>query len=102
MEQVAGKLISVIDKSCEKCRGGCCRKFRVEVTGNDDVSWNMIYVRANTYWMRKQKDRMTCVALARNGKCTIYDKRPQVCKDFSIGESRCVIIQKERKREWHT
>jgi Fe-S-cluster containining protein len=60
----------------------------------------MIYVRANAYWMRKKADRLTCVALGKDGHCTIYNERPQTCKDFEVGESRCIKIQAEQKKRY--
>lgn len=54
----------------------------------DDVPEEMYYFRNNQYYMRKQKDRRTCIAL-QNGLCTIYENRPTECKQFEAGNPRC-------------
>lgn len=67
-----------IASACEKCRGGCCR-LHVEVIANDDVPRELII---NLYctWRR----------------WALFN-RPQVCRDFELGESRCLKIQKISK-----
>lgn len=79
---------------CEKCGGKCCSAYRVEVIGGlDDIDWEMIYMYGQTYWMRKKEDKMTCVAFE-DGKCSIYDRRPTVCRQFEVGEPRCLKLRK--------
>ena len=31
-----------------------------------------------------------CIALARDGRCSIYEDRPQVCRDFQRGSEECL------------
>ena len=78
---------------CEACGSTCCKSYRIEVLSSDDIDWSMIYTTEDKrYWMRKKEDRMTCVALIDN-RCSIYEKRPQTCRNYEVGEPRCLKLQ---------
>ncbi len=84
-------------EACGVCRGGCCVGLSVEVYPNDDVPDNMTIVRKNFRYMRKQRDHKTCIALV-EGRCSIYEIRPTVCREFWVGNPRCLSIQNKRCR----
>lgn len=76
--------------SCSVCQACCCR---LEVLLADD---NRIppALTAVDRWgggvMRRLGDGW-CAALDRNTMlCSIYEQRPQPCRDFAIGESECL------------
>ena len=47
-------------------------------------------------WVMRRLDDGWCTALDRNTKmCTIYARRPGVCRDYPMGESDCIV---ERSR----
>jgi len=40
----------------------------------------------------------TCNHL-KGGKCTIYDDRPKLCRDFEVGSKKCFIAMKGKNPE---
>jgi Fe-S-cluster containining protein len=48
--------------------------------------------------MKSNGDGYTCIALSEDGRCTIWDKRPQMCRDFEVESERCKAIRKEYNR----
>ena len=92
---------------CKSCLGKCCRSgFVIPVVPTDEIYGNKKYINcyfdfdqgreANT--MKSTGDGYTCIALDEiTGKCTIWGKRPQACKDFAAGGKRCNTIRQEIK-----
>ena len=66
--------------SCLKCAAKCCY-YLVEVLFCDDVPEEM--TTDDGYMI--QDDTGKCVALE-NGLCSIYERRPTVCKQFFCDE----------------
>jgi len=69
----------------------------VEVYGNYDIPVEYLIVRNKAFYMRKQKDHKTCIALNENNLCSIYNDRPEVCRAFTVDNPRCLSIQKKNK-----
>ena len=69
---------------CQQCNGKCC-VGEIEVLPSDVVSDNKIYSREGK--MRVKEDG-SCVALL-DGVCTIYDKRPAICRAFKVNSECC-------------
>lgn len=73
--------------ACAGC-GRCCHLV-VELRAGDLVPVEMIAVHADARCMDQHGDG-ACVALDRTTRlCTIYDARPQTCRDFNRGEVLC-------------
>lgn len=77
------------DIRCEQCRAVCCR-LQVLLIDDSAVPESMV---AYSEWggavMRREADGW-CTALDRHTmRCTIYAKRPQVCRDYEMGGSEC-------------
>lgn len=77
--------------SCKGC-GRCCRDFFVEIVGGVDdipdryVEWND----SNGADGMIRRKNGTCLALdEKTNLCTIYDRRPLVCKQFKKGSAEC-------------
>jgi Fe-S-cluster containining protein len=78
----------VIDK-CKRCNGACCRYITVQMPtpGSmeefDGLLWQMYHRDIKLF---KDVDGWhlliytPCLNLAKNGRCTIYDDRPNVCR----------------------
>lgn len=79
-----------MNDQCQQCGGKCCVGF-IDVYSNDEIYYDNTLVwevEGNAYDRIMQTDENSkCIALV-NGKCSIYDKRPQVCRWFEVG-SRC-------------
>ena len=72
---------------CAGC-GRCCH-LTVELRPGDRVAARFVVERAGVRCM-DQHGNGACVALdERTQLCTIYEDRPQTCRDFARGESLC-------------
>jgi len=93
------------DGLCEGCNAGCCT-MPVEVRASDLVRLGLIgedelraspkkvfnklakqgilksYRAATGLFMLVQKSNDDCIFLGANRLCTVYDKRPDVCREF--------------------
>jgi len=92
---------------CSRCEGQCCKVgFIVDVTPTDaiynDLEYVHKYVDLNSGIekrnMKSNGDGYTCIALAEDGRCKIWDRRPQACRDFAVDSERCKAIRKEYGR----
>jgi uncharacterized protein len=73
--------------ACVGC-GNCCHLL-VELALVDDVPAEFVVEHDGVRCMDQHGDG-ACVALDSVARlCTIYDRRPQVCRDFKRGESLC-------------
>lgn len=84
---------------CDGC-GACCRSYRVLVSAEDAARQPRIAAEGRTlaeheasaYW-RYQLFPLAfheaCCFLDGRNRCTIYDTRPRVCREFPAGDERC-------------
>ncbi|MBA4137294.1 MAG: hypothetical protein C0518_08265 [Opitutus sp.] len=73
--------------ACAGC-GSCCHLV-VELRAGDDVPEEFVVEHAGARCMDQRGDG-ACVALDPTTRlCTIYDRRPQTCRDFSRGTALC-------------
>lgn len=83
----------MVPDSCKGC-GACCSHLSVElIPGKDDVPDYMTeFVKdyAVDVEVMKQRTDGRCIALGKDNICTIYNRRPQVCKDFERGKPECI------------
>jgi uncharacterized protein len=76
--------------NCSNCPAACCR-LEVMLISDTGVPDRFI---ATDQWgsqtMRRLDDGW-CAALDRNTmRCTIYDRRPEICRDFAMGGQECL------------
>jgi Fe-S-cluster containining protein len=65
--------------------------------GDDDVPPEATVEDRWGGWVMRRLDDGWCAALDRaTMKCTIYDRRPGVCREYPVGGSDCLI---ERSRQ---
>lgn len=77
---------------CEGC-GRCCRLF-VELREGDDPPAELTVEYQGIRAMDQHSDG-TCVALdPLTRRCTIYERRPQTCRDFTRGSALCRKVLK--------
>jgi Fe-S-cluster containining protein len=81
--------------SCSTCQACCCRLevFLITDTGVPDrfieqsEAGGLVMARLDDGW---------CAALDRNTMlCTIYEKRPWVCREFEMGSYECRVERAE-------
>jgi len=92
----------MIEDPCRSCQGHCCKVgFIVEILSSDEIFndetlvWQNIRLAKN---MKSNGDGYICIALGKEGECTIWEKRPQACKDFAVNGERCKMIRKTYER----
>lgn len=76
--------------TCANCEACCCR---LEVLLISDTGVPDQFIETDKWGgMRMARlDDGWCSALDRNTmRCTIYEKRPQVCRDFEMGKYECI------------
>ena len=73
--------------ACAGC--GLCCHLVVELRPGDDVPAELVAVREGVRCLDQHGDG-ACVALDPATRlCTIYERRPQTCRDFQRGEALC-------------
>ena len=89
-----------------RCRGcqACCVDLEVEVDAEDESRWEEAGIFDDLFEktrldpvdprirILKMRDDETCVFLI-NGFCTIYELRPNDCRNFEYQGSYCKIIR---------
>ena len=95
---------------CQTC-GACCATFDVWLMGGDRDRFERsqkLVVLTRTYgpsgaggdWRFMSRDDKTgcCVALEgglRSCRCTIYDERPWLCREFEAGSEDCLEARRK-------
>lgn len=78
------------DVTCATCQANCCR---LEVMLISDTGVPEKYIAVDR-WGGMTMDRLDdgwCAALDRQTMlCTIYDKRPLICREFAMGGYECL------------
>lgn len=96
-----------MNPTCAACGGHCCKVgFIVQVFPNEPLYDNEKYVHqaieaysgAEFRNMKSNGDGYTCIALGEHGECTVWDKRPQSCRDFEVNGERCKALRKHYGR----
>ena len=79
--------------TCANCEACCC-KLEVLLISETGVPENFIAI---DKWGGRTMARLEdgwCAALDRNTlMCTIYEKRPKICRDLEMGENECISIR---------
>lgn len=75
--------------SCATCEACCCR-LEVLLMGEDDVPVRLTARDQWGGWVMRRLEDGWCAALDRNTlRCTIYDRRPNVCREYEVGDYEC-------------
>ncbi len=85
--------------SCANCRASCCR---LEVMIITDTGVPEKYLQADK-WGAQVMARLAdgwCSALDRETMmCTIYEKRPWICREFEMGSYECLEERSQHSQE---
>ncbi|MFA7293250.1 MAG: YkgJ family cysteine cluster protein [Rhodocyclaceae bacterium] len=77
--------------SCATCKACCCR-LEVLLMGDDDVPRRFTVEDAWGGEVMRRLDDGWCAALDRETMlCTIYERRPNVCREYAVGDSDCLV-----------
>jgi uncharacterized protein len=77
--------------TCAKCEACCCR---LEVMLISDTGLPERYIQYDKWggMTMARLDDGWCAALDRNTlMCSIYQKRPWVCREFKMGDYECIV-----------
>ncbi len=81
---------------CSSCRAACCR-LEVMLFGDDEVPAALTGRDRWGGWVMRRLADGWCAALDRQTRlCTIYDRRPAICRDYQLGDHDC----REQRRQW--
>lgn len=76
--------------TCANC-AACCCQLEVMLMGADDIPPRFTGEDAWGGSVMRRLDDGWCAALDRDTmRCTIYERRPGVCRDFAMGASECL------------
>ena len=76
--------------TCASCKACCC-KLEVMLMSEDEIPQRFIEVDRWGGRIMKRLDDGWCAALDRDTMlCSIYERRPAICRDFPVGESDCI------------
>ena len=76
--------------TCATCRASCCRLEVLLVTDTGVPERHVAYDRWGAASMARLEDGW-CSALDRSTMlCTIYDRRPLICREFEMGGPECL------------
>lgn len=88
---------------CSEC-GACCESFSLPVVEAIPITNDPRQQDLNRWFRLHASDdgeRLTfeckCTMLTRKGLCAIYDRRPDVCRNFQRGGPECLATIKERR-----
>lgn len=84
--------MSTLDSTvnCSTCRACCCR-LEVLLVGDSNVPQEYVSTDAWGGEVMQRLDDGWCVALDRaTMRCTIYEYRPWICRQFEMGSDECV------------
>ncbi len=82
---------SAVKISCATCRANCC-KLEVLLMGEDDVPIELIAIDQWGGHVMARLDDGWCAALNRDTLlCSIYARRPGVCRDYEMGGGDCLV-----------
>lgn len=77
--------------SCTGCAAICCR-LEVLLMGDDDVPEHLTSEDRWGGWVMRRLDDGWCAAVDRNTmRCTIYERRPAICREYEMGGSDCLV-----------
>ena len=75
--------------TCSNCQACCCRLEVMIITDTGVPEHHIAYDEWGGQTMRRLDDGW-CSALDRQTlMCTIYDKRPLICRDFEMASTEC-------------
>jgi Fe-S-cluster containining protein len=87
---IAVRLIDETKVSCERCHACCC-SLEVLLISETGVPESFIDTDAWGGDVMLRLDDGFCAALDRDTYlCTIYEKRPWVCREFASGSDDCI------------
>jgi Fe-S-cluster containining protein len=90
IKTLANEPVAQVEITCATCEACCCR---LEVMLFTDTGVPKRYIKEDK-WGSETMHRLAdgwCAALDRDTmRCSIYENRPLVCREFEMGEAECI------------
>ena len=84
--------------TCANCEASCCR-LEAMLFNDTDIPDKFIATDARGNMSMARLDDGWCSALDRNTMlCTIYEKRPWICREFEMGKYECISERLEHQQ----
>lgn len=85
--------------ACNRCEAVCCR-LTVVVMPDDDVPRQFLARDAAGMQVMARGEDGWCAALDRTHmRCGIYERRPDVCRRFTMGAGYCRAVREDFRRD---
>lgn len=84
-----------MNEKCFKCGGSCCIGLVISPTP-ESLSWYAMHgeVEGDRVFLECECKHLKL------GKCSIYEDRPQMCKDYEVGSEACRNAVKRTGRNY--
>lgn len=83
---------------CQRC-GGCCRRYEIIPVEDTDNTPRELVEECHdsspplTPYLRMKIVDNHCIALGTDNLCTIYKRRPRVCREFQAEQRGCDAVR---------
>jgi len=84
---------------CDECGGSCCRYIAIEIDkpttkkDYDHIRWYLVHKDVNVFIDHDHiwhiEFRTPCEHQDKKNRCTIYERRPKICRDHAPEEGLC-------------
>ncbi len=79
--------------TCASCEACCCRQEAM-LFNDTEIPDNLVEINSQGERSMARLEDGWCKALDRNTRlCTIYEKRPWICREFEMGEYECIAAR---------
>ena len=74
--------------ACELCGGACCKSIGIHKSlfNAGVIDWVALHGRDEKSHIRLE---VPC-SLLKDGKCSDYENRPNICKSYPVGNPKCI------------
>lgn len=99
MESMTSEVESQPDTevTCANCEASCCR-LDAMLFNDTEVPEEFIAINTRGDRSMARLEDGWCAALDRNSmRCTIYEKRPWICREFEMGEDECLSARADNQ-----
>jgi hypothetical protein len=94
LPQVAPREPPTAATGCVGCRAPCCRFLEVPLDEDEARSGQFLFRRAADGTPVLQRDDRTGCVYLRDGRCSIYGRRPRICRSFDCaGDERFDLLK---------
>lgn len=67
---------------CSGCLGYCCKMDWLIRLTTEEIKYLEYEEKYGLYLLKKKENSTECIYQDKNGKCTVWDRRPKVCRHF--------------------